>query len=139
MFLLTNSPFLISIGVIVLSAGWGLLLLKISVRWFFYRLILLFLGGMIVIFTYASSISVRFKFAFLFNSRFNWKLVIILFCLVLYLWILLFWDLRMIRPLKRAFEDLIGLCVLLIAGIIFLTLIVIVKLVEFERGPLKIN
>ena len=45
----------------------------------------------------------------------------------------------MIRPLKRAFEDLIGLCVLLIAGIIFLTLIVIVKLVEFERGPLKIN
>ena len=68
--LCTRSPFYIRLSVIIVSFSFGLSLVFYGASWFFFSLVIIFLGGIIVVFVYASSLGRNFVITFLVSNKF---------------------------------------------------------------------
>lgn len=135
---LSRSPFFIRINLIVFRVFWSFNVYLASADWFFYTLIIIFLGGIIVIFTYASSLTNVFKTSIV--TQFKRIILLIVafvfvfmycsvpiynFCISNSTWIVYYWP-------STIFTILMVLTVII-------TLFVVVKLVQINEGPLKIK
>lgn len=115
--------------------------------WFSYTLILVFLGGILILFTYIANVASNEKF------KVNVKvLALSLATISLTLPMNFFLNLKMPQEAKNfGQEQFVGLVVLkpydytilpliiLMAGIILLTLLGVVKVSKINSGPLRIN
>lgn len=136
MLLVTKSPFIISLGLVMFSFSLSLTLHSSGCVWVTYTLIIIFLGGIIIVFIYASSINRVFKLIIKIH-----KVALFTFTLVL---LSLFTGAGSpsIRQsyttpvwLNFCLRSLTVLCV--IAILILSTLFIVVKLVQVSEGPLK--
>lgn len=136
MLLVTKSPFIISLGLVMFSFSLSLTLHSSGCVWVTYTLIIIFLGGIIIVFIYASSINRVFKLIIKIH-----KVALFTFTLVL---LSLFTGAgsSSIRQsyttpvwLNFCLRSLTVLCV--IAILILSTLFIVVKLVQVSEGPLK--
>lgn len=130
-FILSRSPFLIRLSLVILSFCLRIILLINSFSWMFYTLIILFLGGIIIVFIYISSLNSIFKISL------KRKLVIPIFILIM----IFIKD----RFLSNKFNDpwinfnfMNYISIIFIVVIILLRLFIIVKLVSINEGPIKI-
>jgi len=106
----------------------------ISVSWFLYLLVLVFLGGVIVLVIYIRTLAANEKFDKLsFNKSF-------FFLILIYLYL----DNRFIRT-KRAintnlvinlYESNYRIIMVFLIRYLLLTILCVVKLVKFDKGPL---
>ena len=113
-----------------------LYILKIGHIWIFYALVIIFLGGIIVVFVYSSSLSVSNK-----NTNKKQIYIVILNSIVIY-------TLRRYITLNKNYEiieispfniysskSLTNL--LFLATYLLLNLLILIKLVRWREGPLK--
>jgi len=140
-------PLAIIIVLIAQSVLVSIILFRIShFPWFSYTLILVFLGGILILFTYIANIASNEKFTP------NLKLLGLLTLLTRITLILGFPGLKIpqdYKPLDQ--EQIIGLLILkpfdsvilplivLIAGLILLALLGVVKIRKINSGPLRID
>ena len=135
---LSRSPFFIRINLIVFRIFWSFNVYLSSADWFFYTLVIIFLGGIIVMFTYASSLTNVFKTSVVAQFKSTvFLLVAFVFtfmsclvpihnpCMSNSTWMVYYWPSTIFT--------------LLIVLTIIITLFVVVKLVQINEGPLKIK
>ena len=135
--LFISHPIFFSLILIIRSIIIGLICIKFNLSWFFYLLVLVFLGGVIVLIIYINTLAINEKFFF---YKFKFKLIYI-FILVIPLQ-LLFYKRGFIKinysnylsiNLYRSINSVLLVFLILY---LLLTLICVVKLVKFEFGPL---
>ena len=132
-----NSPFVLCIRLIFLSIALSLDIHRVSYFWFTYALIIIFLGGIIVVFSYASSINRGFKL----NLKW-YRVKEILFIIVMFsslnLGVLSF--IKMVRkaPTTLSYNSTARPVIIIAAGLLLIALFIVVKLVQMEEGPLKL-
>ena len=132
-----SHPIFFSIMLIIRSIIIGLICIKINLSWFFYLLVLVFLGGVIILIIYINTLAINEKF-FFYKIKFKFVYVSLFFIIIQ----LLFYKNNFI---KINFSNYISITLynsinsIFIVFLIFyllLTLICVVKLVKFEFGPL---
>lgn len=134
-----SHPIRISISLIFIAILARIISFSINSSWFFYLIILVFLGGVIILIIYIRTLAANEKFSLL-NIKF--RKVIFFFYLRLLLMILIKY--KNIFNFVRLNNTAVGILyessnfTLLIFLIIYLllTLVCVVKLVKFESGPL---
>jgi len=134
--LITKSPFIISLGLITFSFTLSLTLHSVGCIWLTYTLIIMFLGGIIIVFIYASSINSVFKLMIKIH-----KVVVFSFSLValsIVSWTRLsrtyqFYPTPVWLNFCCSSLGVLGMMALLILS----TLFIVVKLVQVREGPLK--
>merc|ERR1712237_294372 len=89
----------------------GIIVIKITLSWFFYLLVLVFLGGVIVLIIYINTLAINEKFFFIKINLSNFISIIL-------------------------YESMNSVSLLFLILYLLLTLICVVKLVKFEYGPL---
>lgn len=136
LFFFSMSPFIARCIVILFAFLWSRKLIILSIDWFFYSLVIIFLGGIMIIFTYTSSLSGIFKFKVpIFKPSLGLILIII---------IKRFRRSNILFPLCSQYTiwitySLIGYGILRIRVILILiVLFIVVKLIGVSEGPLKI-
>lgn len=135
MVFVSHSPFGISISVIYLATSIGLCCLIFNVQWIFYTIIIIFLGGMIVVFTYAASASLTNKHSL--NKR-----IFIRYTGLLGL--IAFISIRSVYYCERSSIGIINYnycsfpTIIVLAGLISYSLCLVLKLVSINEGPVKI-
>ena len=130
-----NSPFYLSLRVILCALGFGLLLAVKGISWFFYSLVIMFLGGIIVIFVYASSIRNNFIIALSMNIKYAvLRLIVVRF---LYLNIHTRRGRAKLCPTSLYRPEVVRV-VILIRLILLSVLFVVSKIVKIEDGAIKL-
>lgn len=133
-FFFSSSSFINRVSLLLFAFLNSLFYLKIGFMWYFYRVILIFLGGVIIIFCYASACTANFRF---FESKFYTEYIFL---------IVLFFSggpLRFpinsmgCRGIKNITSQICQRLEAWIGLILTLSLFIVVKLVKLERGPLK--
>merc|ERR1712238_342789 len=127
--LLTKSPFIIRLGLVIFSFILRLTLHRSGCMWVAYTLIIMFLGGIMIVFIYASSIDSVFKLIIKLH-----KVVVLSLLSATALF-----NINQFSPtpvwLNFCCSSLGVLCVM--ALLILSTLFIVVKLVQIREGPLK--
>jgi len=132
-----SHPIFFRVILIIRSIMIGIICMKINLSWFFYLLVLVFLGGVIVLIIYINTLAINEKF-FFYKIKFKY----------LYLFIFIF--LMQILFYKRSFikanysnfisislyDSINSISLVFLILYLLLTLICVVKLVKFEYGPL---
>lgn len=133
-----QSPFLVSLIIIAYSILIGIFLRARGLKWFAFSLILMFLGGIIIVFVYASSLSRRSKLVAPSGALRLLILCVVVRVLLYYSPALHYWGIfseMQVKPLFSLFAYKI-ICTL---GIVLLiTLFLLIKIIKFERGSLKL-
>merc|ERR1712018_832473 len=134
----SQSPFILCIRLIALVTRIRVFLHGCKSLWFTYSLIIIFLGGMIVVFSYASSMHRVFKL----NLKIN-KLLIIFSLLIGIIIFRYFEGLSMIKVIGISstvinYKLSGGFLLSFIAFLLLITLFLVSKLVRLEEGPLKL-
>lgn len=130
--ILAQSPFVLSLLVLSIVATIRIAIIWAKIRWLFYAIIVVFLGGIIVAFTYCSSLNSFFKIStrsalwvpvlsFPFVIAVRHKPVGLIF-------------IRFYNNFNMAFS----MRIIVFTIRILLTLIVVVKIVSTYEGPLKL-
>lgn len=136
--IVTRSPFFIRMNIVLFSLAWAAAIYNSSADWFIYTLVIMFLGGIIVIFTYASSLSSLFKLSFGMVPH----AIGVVAILTLPLRVL---NKAAVAPLLSNTTPWIGYSwisfyfIIMIVFIIITVLFIVVKLVQVNEGPIKIN
>ena len=113
----------------------GILIISLSTSWFFYLLVLVFLGGVIVLIIYIRTLAANEKFK---NLKSYWGLSILLVPFILKVPINLSHfkiSSSMVSILSLYHYSNFSLLVFLILYLL-LALVCVVKLIKFEAGPL---
>merc|ERR1712197_97233 len=127
-----SHPIFFSVTLIVTSIMVGVICIKANLSWFFYLLVLVFLGGVIVLIIYINTLAINEKF-FFYKTKFKLN-YLILFLIVSQL---LFYKNNFI---KINFSNFLSMniynsvnCIFIVFLILYLllTLICVVKLVKF--------
>jgi hypothetical protein len=132
-----SHPIFFSVTLIVTSIMVGVICIKANLSWFFYLLVLVFLGGVIVLIIYINTLAINEKFFF---YQIKYKPVYFFMFLVL---IQIFFfknnfikiNLSNFTPLG-VYESINFILLIFLMLYLLLTLICVVKLVKFEYGPL---
>merc|ERR1711923_519001 len=106
-----SHPIFFSIILIIRSIVIGIICMKINLSWFFYLLVLVFLGGVIVLIIYINTLAINEKF---FYYKINLSNYISM----------------------NLYESMNFISLLFLILYLLLTLVCVVKLVKFEYGPL---
>lgn len=136
--IITRSPFFMRINVVLFSLTWAISVYRQSSDWFIYTLVIIFLGGMMVMFTYASSLSSLFKLSM---GKAPQSLAAVLFLNML----LILFNKESTSHLIRNTTPWIGYSwisfyfMVMMVFIIIAVLFIVVKLVQINEGPIKIN
>lgn len=129
-----KNPFVITIIVILSTLLLGASFITIRMSWFFYSIVVIFLGGMIVVFLYASSLRTLFKL----ERNFGFNSFQIMFSALTVCFILINSTYNSNKePLFTFFR---GNQFILIYLVLFLlvVLLLVVKLSSRDTGPLKL-
>merc|ERR1712197_252345 len=132
-----SHPIFFSVTLIVTSIMVGVICIKANLSWFFYLLVLVFLGGVIVLIIYINTLAINEKFFF-----YQIKYKPVYFFMFLVLTQIFFFKNNFIKinlsnftPL-RVYESINFILLIFLMLYLLLTLICVVKLVKFEYGPL---
>ena len=115
----------------------GLMCIKITLSWFFYLLVLVFLGGVIVLIIYMNTLAINEKFLF-----YKVKTKSAYFLMVLISIQILFYTNISIKVCATSsisinlYDSINIINLIFLILYLLLTLICVVKLVKFEYGPL---
>jgi len=129
-----KNPFVITMIVIFSTVILGIALITIIMSWFFYSVVVIFLGGIIVVFLYASSLSTLFKIET--NFKIKWVDVILFPLSLRVIFINRNYNSN-ITPLfiySSTNQWMIVYLVLFLLSVLFL----VVKLSTRDTGPLKL-
>ena len=102
-----------------------------------YTLIIIFLGGIIIVFVYTSSVNNRFKL----KVKIGWARLLGVIVLIIRLSKGLAIRETLNKPQEAVWNFLYGPSrglVLFLGAVIIMSLFIVVKLVQVEKGPLKI-
>jgi len=132
-----SHPIFFSIILIIRSIVIGIICMKINLSWFFYLLVLVFLGGVIVLIIYINTLAINEKF-FFYKIKFKYMYVFIfLFLTQLIIFKNIFVKTNYSNIISISLYDSINsLSLVFLILYLLLTLICVVKLVKFEYGPL---
>lgn len=134
--LLTKSPFIIRLGLVIFSFILRLTLHRSGCMWVAYTLIIMFLGGIMIVFIYASSIDSVFKLIIKLHKVVVFSTTLVVLSL---LSATALFNINQFSPtpvwLNFCCSSLGVLCVM--ALLILSTLFIVVKLVQIREGPLK--
>jgi len=135
--LTAKSPFTLCLRLITLVAVLGFILHLIGLIWLIYTLIIIFLGGIIIVFVYTSSVNNSFKLKVKIGGARLLGLMILIISLAKGFTI----REALNRPQEAVWSFLYGPSrglVLFLGRVIIISLFIVVKLVQAEKGPLKI-
>nr|BAE46525.1 NADH dehydrogenase subunit 6 [Neocalanus tonsus] len=133
-----SHPISLGLMLVILSLITGAFLMKISISWFFYLLVLVFLGGVMVLIIYMSTLAANEKIFFKVTN----KMVIFTFLsLIMLLFLLLEKNLKMKTSMGVMVAGSLYECsnmstLIFLMIYLLLTMVCVVKLVKFESGPL---
>merc|ERR1711973_1074534 len=132
-----SHPIFFSIILIIRSIVVGVICIKANLSWFFYLLVLVFLGGVIVLIIYINTLAINEKF-FFYEIKFKYMYVFIfLFLTQLIIFKNIFVKTNYSNIISISLYDSINsLSLVFLILYLLLTLICVVKLVKFEYGPL---
>ena len=135
--LFISHPIFFRIILIISSIMVGVICIKINLSWFFYLLVLVFLGGVIILIIYINTLAINEKFFF--YKILNKPLYAIIFIILIQ--IIFFknfsWKINFSNFISiRLYESINLLSLIFLMLYLLLTLICVVKLVKFEYGPL---
>ena len=135
--LFISHPIFFSIILIFSSIIIGTMCIKINLSWFFYLLVLVFLGGVIILIIYINTLAINEKFYF-YKVK-NKSIFILIFLISIqiifiknYGWKINFSNFISIN----LYESINFISLIFLILYLLLTLICVVKLVKFEYGPL---
>ena len=114
-----------------------IIIMKINISWFFFLLMLVFLGGVIVLVIYINTLSINEKF-FIKNFSFIDRVFIINFIIIAFILkknIFIKINLNRFSPMSL-YENTNFFLLLFLILYLLLTIICVVKLIKFEYGPL---
>ena len=114
-----------------------IIIMKINISWFFFLLMLVFLGGVIVLVIYINTLSINEKF-FMKNFSFIDRVFIINFIIIAFILkknIFIKINLNRFSPMSL-YENTNFFLLLFLILYLLLTIICVVKLIKFEYGPL---
>jgi len=129
----------ISLGIVLIfySLIIGIISIIFSTPWFFYLLVLVFLGGVIILIIYISTLAANEKFII---PKFNRYLIFILIFFMPRFFINCYnYTIKSSfnsRIVINLYEYLNRSTLLFLIFYLLITIICVVKLVKFERGPL---
>lgn len=138
MIFFSSHPISLGLSLVVLALITGFMVIKINISWFFYLLVLVFLGGVIILIIYIRTLAANEKF---FTEVSQGKLALFLLASVIPAGAIISKFRRLkIRPGIMAAGTLyecsnMSILIFLIVYLL-LTIICVVKLVKFESGPL---
>lgn len=136
MLIISNqSPFVVSLIIILMSIFISLVMLINGLTWFGFALILIFLGGIIVVFSYASAIGGTQKI------KNNVSILSAGLVLMLRLRVNYFFHIeetnRSFLIIKTIFSEYFLGVLFFFCFMLLITIFLIIKLIKFERGALK--
>ncbi len=133
---MAKSPFIIRLGLVAFSLVLSLILHGLGLVWVTYTLVIIFLGGIIIVFIYASSINRVFKLRIKTYKILSFLRVIVILFTIL--------PSNLFSTSHSYFTPVwLNFCcrgsgvLCLIALLILITLFIVVKLVQVTEGPLK--
>lgn len=153
MFLVTKNPLAIGVSLILHTFSLRFFLGSIiNYFWFYYILILVFIGGILILFIYATSIFPNEKFFLNQNLLLNSIILITIFFLLTFI-ILKFFNinlilnnleinLNIIPRLKtifsiKIFSSYTRIIYLFLVNYLFYCIVIVIKITNFFRGPLR--
>ena len=132
-----SHPVFFSLILIISSIIVGIISIKLNLSWFFYLLVLVFLGGVIILIIYINTLAINEKF-FFYKMK-NKIFYVLIFALTLnfifYKNFTLKINLSNFMSI-RLYNSMNILMIIFLILYLLLTLICVVKLVKFEYGPL---
>ena len=135
--LFISHPIFFRIMLILSSIIIGVICIKINLSWFFYLLVLVFLGGVIILIIYINTLAINEKFFFYKISNKALYIIIFIFLFQIFYFKNLFWKINFSNYISiRLYESINLLSLIFLILYLLLTLICVVKLVKFEYGPL---
>jgi len=135
--LIVKSPFSICLRLVRFVISLGFIMHLIGLIWLIYTLIIIFLGGIIIVFVYTSSVNNRFKLKVKINLPIFLSVTIFIFRLIRFLNI----GGILNKPQEAVWNFLYGPSrglIIFLGAVIIISLFIVVKLVQVEKGPLKI-
>lgn len=134
--LIAKSPFMISLGLVILSFTLRLTVHSVGCLWVTYTLVIIFLGGIIIVFIYASSMDSVFKLMIKIQKVVRLSISFIALSLVSWTYFLNLSHFYSTPVWLNFCSSRAGvLCVIIL--FILSTLFIVVKLVQIREGPLK--
>jgi hypothetical protein len=131
-----KSPFIISLGLVILSFTLRLAVHSAGYLWVTYTLVIMFLGGIIIVFIYASSIDSVFKLMIKIQKGVRISISLVALSLVSWTYFLNLSHFYSTPVWLNFCSSRAGvLCVIIL--LILSTLFIVVKLVQIREGPLK--
>ena len=129
-------PIFFRIMLIIISLIVSIFVFKINVSWFFFLIMLVFLGGVIILIIYINTLAINEKF-FLIRKNFSFIFFsggfIFIFCMIKNT----FYKVNLNNSARIIIYENINIYVIIFLILyLLLTLICVVKLIKFEYGPL---
>nr|UGS80435.1 NADH dehydrogenase subunit 6 [Lachesilla sp. Lasp7Q] len=152
-FLFAINPLAMGLILIFQTISLSLLLafcLKSS--WFIYMLILIFIGGMLVLFIYVTSIFPNEKFSFNQPKMIFWSSLALILASMFSIYLFLlnlnfsFYESHMnfnmteyylLQPTKKIFSSQTNVLMMFLVNYLFFCMIVVIKITNFFQGPLR--
>ena len=115
----------------------GIICIKLNLSWFFYLLVLVFLGGVIILIIYINTLAINEKFYFYkVKNKFLYIIIfIVIINTIFYKNFFLKVNLSNFISI-RLYNSINFMIIIFLILYLLLTLICVVKLVKFEYGPL---
>ena len=132
-----SHPIFFRVILISISLFIRVLLIKINISWFFFLLMLVFLGGVIVLVIYINTLSINEKFFIKNFSFIDFYYLRFLFLILMFL--------KKNTTIKinysnfipaMLYENINFYVIIFLIVYLLLTIICVVKLIKFEYGPL---
>ena len=134
--LVAKSPFIISLGLVVFSFTLRFTVHSAGYLWVTYTLVIMFLGGMIIVFIYASSMDSVFKLIIKVQKVVRLSVSLVVLSLLSWTHFLSLNHFYSTPVWLNFCSRRAGvLCVMIL--LILSTLFIVVKLVQIREGPLK--
>nr|UGS80474.1 NADH dehydrogenase subunit 6 [Lachesilla texcocana] len=153
MFLFSMNPLTMGLILIFQTISISLLLAScLKSSWFIYMLILIFIGGMLVLFIYVTSIFPNEKFSF--NQSKMIFISMLISMLIIFFLIYLFvlnthfhfyesynsldtMEYFLLQPTKKFFSSQTNILMVFLVNYLFFCMIVVIKITNFFQGPLR--
>nr|UGS80331.1 NADH dehydrogenase subunit 6 [Hemicaecilius mockfordi] len=153
LFFFSVNPLTMGLILIILTIFISIFLtLSIKSSWFLYMLILIFIGGMLILFIYVTSIFPNEKFMFnqsktIFFSMFV-TMTVIMFMMYLFFLNTNFYFFEsyssflmkehlILSPTKKFFSSQTSFMLIFLVNYLFFCMIVVIKVTNFQQGPLR--
>nr|ASY98181.1 NADH dehydrogenase subunit 6 [Odontomantis sp. JZ-2017] len=150
MFLFMNHP--LSMGLILFLQAISMCLISGSMSlsfWFSYVLLMIYLGGMLVLFMYVTSLASNEMF--MYSNKILFTMIILPIMLIFIYYYNMNFNMNLYENLENSvtlnmlknnfllkmYNQPINLLMIMIAAYLFLTLIAVVKIISIYKGPLR--